>query len=450
MWQYLIDFFKSFNNNEIALIILLIVSILSFKTLRNCVYSFIKYLLQSKFFRLIFLELGLYFLVITFILYKFGYWKISFLKDSILWFLLSGFVLYKDVMVEKNWKLTMKSYLVKVFSFSALYEFVANIFCLPIWLLFALIPLYFILGGIEAYSENNKEYEPVNKFASWLLSFCGFAVFIFVIYKLKINYKLVFTKEQLHLFILPTIYTVAFLPFSFINKVFEEYRLVFKRLSLRKDIIIPVDFKYVFKIYKFCKFDFIKLNKFLFFLTSSEYLKQTTNIEELIQEYKRRTTFIPFNSSIIGFSIDKMVNLFKEYDLIISDYKYLEYDDGYGNYYGNAIAEINKKSFNTVTYSISGTNQAVQHLQISYFKSSLTNEELSAESDNLYKKLCSILYTACINGKKLKKNLLNKSFEDILGNYKIKNQIEYNSEKIIEYKFSIFIINPVHSKYYIS
>ena len=204
------------------------------------------------------------------------------------------------------------------------------------------------------------------------------------------------------------------------------------------------------KIYKFCKFDFIKLNKFLFFLTSSEYLKQTTNIEELIQEYKRRTTFIPFNSSIAGFSIDKMVNLFKEYNLIIPDYKYLEYDDGYGNYYGNAIAEINKKSFNTVTYSISGTNQAIQHLQISYFKSSLTNEELSAQSDNLYRELCSILYTACINGKKLKKNLLDKSFEEILGNYKIKNQIEHNSGKIIEYKFSIFVTNPIVSDYYIA
>lgn len=232
--------------------------------------------------------------------------------------------------------------------------------------------------------------------------------------------------------------------------MFEEYRLVFKCLSWRKDIIIPVDFKYVFKIYKFCKFDFIKLSKFLFFLTSSEYLKQTTNIEELIQEHKRRATFIPFNSSITGFSIDKMVNLFKEYDLIIPDYKYLEYDDGYGNYYDNAIAEINKKSFNTVTYAISGTNQAVQHLQISYFKSSLTDEELSAQSDNLYRELCNILYTACINGKKPKKNLLNKSFEDIWGNYKIKNQIENNSEKIIEYEFSIFITNPGHSKYYIS
>ena len=450
MWQYLIEFFKSFNNNEIALIILLIVSILSFKTLRNCIYSFIKYLLQSKFFRLIFLELGLFFILATLILYKWGYWKISFLKDSILWFLLSGFVLYKDVMVEKNWKPTMKSYLVKVFSFSALYEFVANIFCLPIWLLFVFIPLCFILGGIEAYSENKKEYELANKLAGSVLSILGFTAFVFVIYKLKMDYNKLLTIEQLKLYFLPFAYTLAFLPFSFVNKVLEEYRLVFKRLSWRKDIIIPVDFKYVFKIYKFCKFDFIKLNKFLFFLTSSEYLKQTTNIEKLIEEYKRRTTFIPFNSSIAGFSIDKMVNLFKEYDLIIPDYKYLEYDDGYGNYYGNAIAEINKKSFNTVTYSISGTNQAIQHLQISYFKSSLTNEELSAESDNLYKNLCSILYTACINGKKLKKNLLNKKFEDILGNYKIKNQIEHNSKKIIEYKFSIFVTNPIVSDYYIA
>lgn len=57
MWQYLIEFCKSFNNNEIALIILFFVAMLSFKTLRECIYNVIKYLLQNKFFRLIFLEL---------------------------------------------------------------------------------------------------------------------------------------------------------------------------------------------------------------------------------------------------------------------------------------------------------------------------------------------------------------------------------------------------------
>ena len=123
-------------------------------------------------------------------------------------------------------------------------------------------PLYFILGGIEAYSENNTEYEPVNKLAGSVLSILGFTAFVFVIYKLKMDYKQLLTIEQLKLYFLPVAYTLAFLPFSFVNKVFEEYRLVFKRLSWRKDIIVPVDFKYVFKIYKFCKFDFIKLINF--------------------------------------------------------------------------------------------------------------------------------------------------------------------------------------------
>lgn len=67
------------------------------------------------------------------------------------------------------------------------------------------------------------------------------------------NFAILLKGENLKAFILPIIYTLTFLPFSFINKVFSEYQQVYKRLLWRKDIKIPVNSIYIYKIYKFCK-----------------------------------------------------------------------------------------------------------------------------------------------------------------------------------------------------
>lgn len=223
----------------------------------------------------------------------------------------------------------MRNYLLKVISVSAVYEFIVNIICLPIWTLLLLIPIVCIFQMMSAYSEDKEEYKIAYDFANNIIAIIGFGILIYVGAKLINNLGVLVQKENLKAFILPIIYTVAFLPFSLINKVFSEYKQVYLRLSLRNDIKIPVNIKYIWKIYRFCKLDFEKLNKFLYFLTSSSYLSKTTNIDELIIEYKKQTTFLKFDSSCVGFEIDKTLNLFSTRNMQIDDYKYVEYDDGY-------------------------------------------------------------------------------------------------------------------------
>lgn len=163
MGQRIYTIITSFNNNEIAILILLTILLISFKTFRTCCISIIKvlaeFLWKNKFFQITILELGLYFCLITFLLYKVGFWNLSLLKDSILWFLLSGFILYKDIIINRNWQNTMKSYLLKVISISAIYEFITNIICLPIWSLLIIIPIICVLQLISVYSKNKDEYK---------------------------------------------------------------------------------------------------------------------------------------------------------------------------------------------------------------------------------------------------------------------------------------------------
>jgi hypothetical protein len=412
--------------------------------------TFTEILWKNKILQIIILELGVYFGLVTFLLYQIGFWNLSLLKDSILWFLLSGFVLYKDIITNRNWQDTMKSYLLNVVSISVIFEFITNIFCLPIWFLIIIIPIMCILQIVSSYSKDKEKYKNIFILSDNLITIIGFGILIYITYQLFDNFTILFQKDNLKAFILPIIYTITFLPFSLMNKIFAEYQQVYKRLTWRNDIKIPVNLKYIYRIYQFCKLDFEKLNKFLFFLTSSNYLNNTTNINDLIAEYEDRTTFLKFDCSCVGFEISKTLKIFSSINLNIEDYKDIEYDEGYGNYYGDKILKMNIRSFDNITYSATGTNQIIQQVELSYMKSRLTPKKLSEESEKLYLKLCKTLYYFCFHGDSLNKNLLIEEFKDIKSEYYITNKIMIYSDQITEYKFLICVKEPIHSNYYIT
>lgn len=394
------------------------------------------------------MELIVYFFLITLFLIYIGLWNIQHFKDSILWLILSGFILYKDVIINKNWQDTMKNYILKVVSFSAIGEFLVNIICLPIWILLLLFPIIFLFQIISAYSEDKEEYKIAHNCAENIIATVGFGILIYIGYQLVINFRIILQIENLKAFILPIIYTCAFLPFCLVNKIFSEYKQAYLRLSWRNDIKIPVNLKYIWGIYQFCKLDFEKLNKFLYFLTSSSYLNKTTEIDDLISEYKKQTTFLKFDSSCIGFKIDEILNLFSVRNMQIEDYRYLEYDEGYGNYYGDKYLKLNTCSFNGIVYSVEGTNQIIQKVKILYTKNSLTSREFSQESNHIYLELCQSLYFYCFQCQLSQIDLISREFKDSKEDFNISNEIKIYNKQITEYNFIISVKNPIHSEYY--
>lgn len=433
---------SSFNNNEIAILILLLLALICFKTLRKCFVDIIKvfvdFLSKNKIFQSIIFELFLYFLIITWVLYYVGFWYLAYLKDSLMWLFLSGFVLFKDIITKTDWKATAKNYLLKVISFSAVCEFLVNIICLPIWSLLLIFPIIFVFQIMSAYSENKEEYKTVQIFAEKTLTIIGFGILMYVGCKLVNTFGILLQKENLKVFILPIIYTIAFLPFSLIKKIFTEFNQAYMRLSRREDIKIPVNFIYIYKIYQFCKLDFEKLNKFVSFLTSTNYLNTTTKIDDLITEYTRRTTFLKFDDSCIGFEINKILNLFSSNNLKIDDYKDTEYDNGYGSYFGFAFLRGNNCSFDDIQYLATGTNQVIQKVEILYSKHELTPNDLSEEMSNLYLTLSNSLYSSCFPNEHLNKDLLLSKFQIEKNKYVVISDItSYNN--FCEYKFIICV-----------
>ena len=443
---------SSFNNNEIAILLLLVILLIFFKPLRTFFVSVLKILVEffikNKSIRAMVIELIVYFCIITFFLHYIGLWNLHHFKDSILWLLFSGFVLYKDVVINKNWQDTMRNYILKVISLSAAIEFVINIICLPIWTLLFLIPIVCIFQMMSAYSEDKEEYKIAYDFANNIIAIIGFGILIYVGTKLINNLEVLIQKENLKAFIIPIIYTIAFCPFSLANKIYSEYKQAYLRLTWRNDIKIPVNLKYIYKIFQFCKLDFEKLDKFLSFLATSNYLSKTTNINELISEYDKQTTFLEFDSTCVGFEIDKILNLFNSQNIRIEDYKYTEYDEGFGNYYGSKFLKMNIRSFDNITYSAEGTNQVIQKVQISYSKHALTPNDLSNESDKIYINLCKLLYSYCFQNTCLDKDLLKNEFTISQEKFEITNQIEICNEQVTEYNFIICVKEPIYSNYY--
>ena len=127
-----------FTNRELAIatwviLFIILIGILSIynKDLRKSICNFIKTLL-SKPLRILIITIVIYFAVITYLFSILSFWKNAYLKDIVLWFILSGIYFVMKGVDGDNSGHYIRNYIKQNIKFSILLMSILNLPILPI------------------------------------------------------------------------------------------------------------------------------------------------------------------------------------------------------------------------------------------------------------------------------------------------------------------------------
>jgi hypothetical protein len=165
---------------------------------------------------------------------SFGLWKVSNLKDTILWFVGGALVM----LVIKNKAGKDKFFRNTAISSVALIvvlEFVVNLYVFKFWIEMITVPLMTLVFAMKAMAELDRQYKIIERFLESIMMIYGVAVLLFTVFAISADFSEFATLETLKSFLLPPVLTVCFLPFIYIFALFATYQSVFVRLGVFND-----------------------------------------------------------------------------------------------------------------------------------------------------------------------------------------------------------------------
>lgn len=246
--------FDIFSTREIAVFIwfcLVAVYCLISKKMRSSVISLVKCALNKNIV-LPFIFLSLYSSLITFLISKAVALKAIFIKDIAIWTIFVGipicFSAVNNVEKERNF---FRDIVADNLKLTAVVQFFTGAFTLHIIAELFMQPILFFLTITECYAEKNKNHE-LQRFCQVLMAVIGF---IAIGLSLKMAIESFSLKNSIDLlieFLIPIIFSVAFIPTSFFLTLFAKYQLLFCRLSFKEPAKNKK--KYRLKIIKACNF----------------------------------------------------------------------------------------------------------------------------------------------------------------------------------------------------
>lgn len=224
-----------FNSREIAsfiwLIIIFSAALIKEKrmrvSLKNAFLSFIKLKILITIFFMI-----SYLIPIIFCLKKINFWDFSLLKDTIIWFVFSGFVMIFSYLDDSNKKEFFKNTVISNLKFLIIFEFIINSYNFNLIGELIFIPFVTIISVMEKISENKEEYKSVNKFFKIIIFFIGLIIIFLSFKHLILDYKEFKNLSTLKSLLLTPILTILFIPIIYILGILIEYDGLFCRLNM--------------------------------------------------------------------------------------------------------------------------------------------------------------------------------------------------------------------------
>jgi len=278
-----------FTNRELAIIfwvgILLIVLLIK-KQIRTSIFSVIKSLLDPKILAY-FLSFLVYLSVFLYLFYDLGYWTLSNLKDSIIWFIFSGlpigFIVATDKMKNGFWK----SLIMKNLKLTVLVEYIVNLFTFSLLFELIIVPIVTFIALLNTFSKHYKEHKDVEKLTNSILVVIGLFVLFYTIDRAITEYNSVGNLDVLKNFLFPIIYSFISIPYMYIFTLYVEYEKIFLRLKLGRERSRRLNLLIKLRLLVFCNVQMKKLqvaanmNNYNLMSISSE-----DELSDMIRRYK--------------------------------------------------------------------------------------------------------------------------------------------------------------------
>ncbi|OPC36846.1 hypothetical protein [Elizabethkingia miricola] len=250
------DFINSLSAREISILIWLIISLSIFILISWKVFlNVLRFLFHYKIISALFIYL-IYCSGIIYILFELDYWKLDLLKDTIIWFLSTGIIIFFNVnKIEKT------DYFTKIINDNLkiiiFLEFVINFYTFGIITELILVPAITLIVILYEYSKytmhKNPKHINANKFLQLILSLFTVFIFSYIIYKAFFDYKQLFTNSNIKSLYLPIILTFLSFPFYYFLALIMIYEEFFVRINfmfsskkikrqVKKSILINANF----------------------------------------------------------------------------------------------------------------------------------------------------------------------------------------------------------------
>ncbi len=222
-----------FNNREISIAIWLTILfslVMMKKEIRDSFLNVAKVFFETKIYRIYFLMTVYVFFIILF-LYRFSFWNISFLKETIYWYSGVAFVSIFNVNKINKGEDYFKRLFIDYLKLVAILEFATSLYSFDLITELILVPLFIFIVLLSAVSNTQKKYHQVKKVFDAILSIIGFTVILYTLTKIVTDFSSFANRSNLTTFILPPILTSIYLPFIYFFALFISYETLFNRLK---------------------------------------------------------------------------------------------------------------------------------------------------------------------------------------------------------------------------
>jgi len=167
----------------------------------------------------------------TYLLRLMHLWGLSLLKDTLMWFVGVGLVMFVNLNKAQDDDRHFRKTLVDNLKLIVVLEFLVNLYTFPLWLELVLVPIVTVVFVTKAFADTDAQYKSASKFLGTLTAIYGVAVLAFTIYHVAADVAGAATVDNARSFLLPIALTLFNLPFIYLFALIAEYENVFVRLG---------------------------------------------------------------------------------------------------------------------------------------------------------------------------------------------------------------------------
>ncbi|WP_460646860.1 hypothetical protein [Lacrimispora xylanolytica] len=256
--------FNVFSTRETSIAIWLIIFIawmLLYKSTRKCMINLLKTAcsiqLSLPFFFMLAYSLG-----ITYLFYRTSLWKGIFFKDIVLWVIFVGTPLFFGSINKSSEEHYFRKAVLCNFKLTVLTEFFVSSYTFPLILEIIMVPVLAFIFMLDAIAATNSEYKPAKKIISVIIIIINI-IFLYETVSIVIcRLGTLNVSDTLITLLIPIVFSVLYIPISYMFAVFGRYQIVFARMGFKesKDNA-KIKILHRFKIIWICKFSLSNLCK---------------------------------------------------------------------------------------------------------------------------------------------------------------------------------------------
>ncbi len=277
-----------FNNREIATaiwVLVIFILILFKRNIRKSLLNVIKAFFKIKILSSIFLMM-LYTTGIVIVLYRVNFWNTSLLKDTIVWFCLTGILMSVISVTSKTDQNLFRKLIIDNIKIVMVIEFIVNTYTFSLAVELVIIPIVTFIVILGVVAETNERFSIVAKLTNGLQIIIGIVILIYAISNVVSDYQNFGSLDTLRKFLLPILLTVLYLPFIYFMLLFSTYELLFMRLNLGYEKSKKLKRYAKSKIIRHCLLSLKKVKKTLNMNTYNlMHIRNKEDVDKMIKAY---------------------------------------------------------------------------------------------------------------------------------------------------------------------